>query len=96
VSIVPDVVPPFCIGLFHIFGVIVRIQAKTRSIYCDLLYLFVFFRKALESLAGRESGEPQRVREHAQREMAALRDAFNKRIVDLEQVIENYLLSYSL
>lgn len=46
----------------------------------------MFFRKALESLAGRESGEPQRVREQAQREMDALRDAFSKRIADLEQV----------
>lgn len=44
------------------------------------------FRKALESLAGRESGEPQRVRDQAQREMDALRDAFSKRIADLEQV----------
>lgn len=42
--------------------------------------------KALESLAGRESGEPQRVKEQAQREMDALRDAFSKRIADLEQV----------
>ena len=43
-------------------------------------------RKALESLAGRESGESQRAREKAQREMDAVRDAFNKRIADLEQV----------
>lgn len=50
------------------------------------------FRKALESLAGRESGEPQRVREQAQRDMDALREAFNKRIADLEQVSQNYLL----
>lgn len=46
----------------------------------------MFFRKALESLAGRESGDPQRVREQAQREMHALRDSFNKRIADLERV----------
>ena len=51
----------------------------------------MFFSKALESLAGRESGEPQRVREQAQREMDALRDAFNKRIADLEQVSQNKL-----
>uniref|UniRef100_A0A3P8U190 CDK5 regulatory subunit associated protein 2 n=1 Tax=Amphiprion percula TaxID=161767 RepID=A0A3P8U190_AMPPE len=43
--------------------------------------------KALESLAGRESGEPNRVREQAQREMDALRDALNKRIADLEQCL---------
>uniref|UniRef100_A0A3B4UP97 CDK5 regulatory subunit associated protein 2 n=1 Tax=Seriola dumerili TaxID=41447 RepID=A0A3B4UP97_SERDU len=47
--------------------------------------LLVSASKALESLAGRESGEPQRVRDQAQREMDALRDAFNKRIADLEQ-----------
>uniref|UniRef100_A0A3B3Z2U9 Uncharacterized protein n=1 Tax=Poecilia mexicana TaxID=48701 RepID=A0A3B3Z2U9_9TELE len=44
--------------------------------------------KALESLAGRESGEPQRVREQAQREMDALRDVFNKRIAELEQNLQ--------
>uniref|UniRef100_A0A3Q0SBN3 Centrosomin N-terminal motif 1 domain-containing protein n=1 Tax=Amphilophus citrinellus TaxID=61819 RepID=A0A3Q0SBN3_AMPCI len=48
--------------------------------------LLVSASKALESLAGRESGEPQRVKEQAQREMDALRDAFNKRIADLEHV----------
>ncbi|KAG7241198.1 hypothetical protein INR49_025941 [Caranx melampygus] len=47
--------------------------------------LLVSASKALESLAGRESGEPQRVRDQAQREMDALRDAFSKRIADLEQ-----------
>lgn len=52
--------------------------------------------KALESLAGRESGEPQRVREQARREMDALRDAFNKRITDLEHVSLKYLLSFSV
>ncbi|XP_070706541.1 CDK5 regulatory subunit-associated protein 2 [Pempheris klunzingeri] len=49
--------------------------------------LLVSASKALESLAGRESGEPQRVREQAQREMDALRDAFSKRIADLEQCL---------
>ncbi|XP_075312442.1 CDK5 regulatory subunit-associated protein 2 isoform X4 [Odontesthes bonariensis] len=49
--------------------------------------LLVSASKALESLAGRESGEPQRVREQAQREMDALRHAFNKRIADLEQCL---------
>ncbi|XP_051794463.1 CDK5 regulatory subunit-associated protein 2 isoform X3 [Acanthochromis polyacanthus] len=49
--------------------------------------LLVSASKALESLAGRESGEPNRVREQAQREMDALRDAFNKRIADLEQCL---------
>ncbi|CAI5667291.1 unnamed protein product [Oreochromis niloticus] len=49
--------------------------------------LLVSASKALESLAGRESGEPQRVKEQAQREMDALRDAFSKRIADLEQCL---------
>ncbi|XP_040914150.1 CDK5 regulatory subunit-associated protein 2 isoform X2 [Toxotes jaculatrix] len=49
--------------------------------------LLVSASKALESLAGRESGEPQRVREQAQREMEALRDTFAKRIADLEQCL---------
>ncbi|TKS84791.1 CDK5 regulatory subunit-associated protein 2 [Collichthys lucidus] len=47
--------------------------------------LLVSASKALESLAGRESGEPHRLREQAQREMDSLRDAFNRRIADLEQ-----------
>ncbi|XP_034458290.1 CDK5 regulatory subunit-associated protein 2 isoform X15 [Hippoglossus hippoglossus] len=50
--------------------------------------LLVSASKALESLAGRESGESQRAREKAQREMDALRDAFNKRIADLEQCLQ--------
>ncbi|XP_027882324.1 CDK5 regulatory subunit-associated protein 2 isoform X1 [Xiphophorus couchianus] len=50
--------------------------------------LLVSASKALESLAGRESGEPQRVREQAHREMGALRDAFSKRIAELEQNLQ--------
>ncbi|XP_070845924.1 CDK5 regulatory subunit-associated protein 2 isoform X3 [Chaetodon trifascialis] len=50
--------------------------------------LLVSASKALESLAGRESGEPHRLREQAQRDMDALRDAFNKRIADLEQCLQ--------
>lgn len=46
----------------------------------------MFLRKALDSLAGRDSGEPQRFRDQAQREIDALNDAFNKKIADLEQV----------
>lgn len=57
-----------------------------RKPYLPLNVYFILFRKALESLAGRESGEPQRVRDQAQREMDSLRDAFSKRIADLEQV----------
>lgn len=54
----------------------------------------MFSRKALDSLAGRDSGEPQRFREQAQREIDALNDAFNKKITDLEQV--KYIFSSSL
>ncbi|KAF6729145.1 CDK5 regulatory subunit-associated protein 2 [Oryzias melastigma] len=50
--------------------------------------LLVSASKALESLAGRESGEPQRVREQAQREMDMLRELMNKRITDLEQNLQ--------
>ncbi|XP_041666667.1 CDK5 regulatory subunit-associated protein 2 isoform X2 [Cheilinus undulatus] len=49
--------------------------------------LLVSASKALESLAGRDSGEPQRAREQAQKDMDALRDAFGKRIADLEQCL---------
>ncbi|XP_028274258.1 CDK5 regulatory subunit-associated protein 2 isoform X2 [Parambassis ranga] len=47
--------------------------------------LLVSASKALDSLAGRESGGPQR--EQVQRDMDALRDACNKRIVELEQCL---------
>lgn len=43
-------------------------------------------RKALESLAGRDTGDSQRVREQAGRDMDALQHALNKKIADLEQV----------
>lgn len=52
-------------------------------------------RKALDSLAGRDSGEPQRFREQAQRERDALSDAFNKKIADLEQVKHIFSISFS-
>ncbi|XP_068429681.1 CDK5 regulatory subunit-associated protein 2 isoform X3 [Clinocottus analis] len=71
-----------------IFKTNIELKVELESMKRDVAEkqeLLVSASKALESLAGRESGEPQRVREHAQREMAALRDAFNKRIVDLEQ-----------
>ncbi|TMS08067.1 CDK5 regulatory subunit-associated protein 2 [Larimichthys crocea] len=55
--------------------------------------LLVSASKALESLAGRESGEPHRLREQAQREMDSLRDAFNRRIADLEAVVSLYLFA---
>ena len=43
-------------------------------------------RKALESLAVRDTGDCQRVGERARRDMDALQQAFNKKITDLEQV----------
>lgn len=54
-----------------------------------------FSRKALDSLAGRDSGEPQRFREQAQREIDALNDAFNKKIADLEQVKHIFIITFS-
>ncbi|XP_049459390.1 CDK5 regulatory subunit-associated protein 2 isoform X2 [Epinephelus fuscoguttatus] len=71
-----------------IFKTNIELKVELESMKRDLAEkqeLLVSASKALESLAGRESGEPQRVREQAQREMDALRDAFNKRIADLEQ-----------
>uniref|UniRef100_A0AAV2IRB1 Centrosomin N-terminal motif 1 domain-containing protein n=1 Tax=Knipowitschia caucasica TaxID=637954 RepID=A0AAV2IRB1_KNICA len=50
--------------------------------------LLISASKALESLAGRDSREPHHVREQAQREMDSLRDAFNKKIADLEQALQ--------
>lgn len=55
----------------------------------------MFSRKALDSLAGRDSGEPQRFREQAQREIDALNDAFNKKIADLEQVKHIFSITLS-
>ncbi|XP_061764194.1 CDK5 regulatory subunit-associated protein 2 isoform X13 [Nerophis ophidion] len=49
--------------------------------------LLVSASKALESLASRESAEPQRVREQARQEMDALRDSFNKRIAELQHCL---------
>ncbi|KAM7392630.1 hypothetical protein PAMA_007649 [Pampus argenteus] len=73
-----------------IFKTNIELKVELESMKRDLAEkqeLLVSASKALESLAGRESGEPQRVREQAQREMDALRDAFNKRIADLEQCL---------
>ncbi|KAM9841643.1 CDK5 regulatory subunit-associated protein 2 [Aulostomus maculatus] len=74
-----------------IFKTNIELKVELESMKRDLAEkqeLLVSASKALESLAGRESGEPQRVREQAQREMDALRDAFNKRIADLEQCLQ--------
>ncbi|XP_028458355.1 CDK5 regulatory subunit-associated protein 2 isoform X2 [Perca flavescens] len=74
-----------------IFKTNIELKVELESMKRDLAEkqeLLVSASKALESLAGRESGEPQRVREQAQREMDTLRDAFNKRIADLEQCLQ--------
>ncbi|XP_031711908.1 CDK5 regulatory subunit-associated protein 2 isoform X7 [Anarrhichthys ocellatus] len=71
-----------------IFKTNIELKVELESMKRDLAEkqeLLVSASKALESLAGREAGEPQRVREQAHREMDALRDAFNKRIADVEQ-----------
>ncbi|XP_029300550.1 LOW QUALITY PROTEIN: CDK5 regulatory subunit-associated protein 2 [Cottoperca gobio] len=73
-----------------IFKTNIELKVELESMKRDLAEkheLLVSASKALESLAGRESGELQRVREHAQRDMGALRDAFSKRIADLEQCL---------
>ncbi|KAM7368804.1 hypothetical protein PAMP_013111 [Pampus punctatissimus] len=73
-----------------IFKTNIELKVELESMKRDLAEkqeLLVSASKALESLAGRESGEPRRVREQAQREMDALRDTFNKRITDLEQCL---------
>ncbi|KAI9547116.1 hypothetical protein NQZ68_019937 [Dissostichus eleginoides] len=74
-----------------IFKTNIELKVELESMKRDLAEkheLLVSASKALESLAGRESGEPQRVKEHARKEMDALRDAFNKRIADLEQCLK--------
>uniref|UniRef100_UPI003AAC0E90 CDK5 regulatory subunit-associated protein 2 n=1 Tax=Centroberyx gerrardi TaxID=166262 RepID=UPI003AAC0E90 len=71
-----------------IFKTNIELKVELESMKRDLAEkqeLLVSASKALESLAGREAGEPQRLREQAQREMGALRDAFNKKVADLEQ-----------
>ncbi|XP_070780479.1 CDK5 regulatory subunit-associated protein 2 [Enoplosus armatus] len=73
-----------------IFKTNIELKVELESMKRDLAEkqeLLVSASKALESLAGRESGEPQRLREQAQREMDALRDAFNKRIAHLQQCL---------
>lgn len=65
-------------------------QAHTGPLVYILVFSpLLFFRKALESLAGRESGDHHHLREQAQKDMAALREAFNQRIADLQQVSHN-------
>ncbi|XP_060937138.1 CDK5 regulatory subunit-associated protein 2 isoform X3 [Limanda limanda] len=74
-----------------IFKTNIELKVELESMKRDLAEkqeLLVSASKALESLAGRESGESQRSREKAQREMDAVRDAFNKRIADLEQCLQ--------
>ncbi|XP_059214660.1 CDK5 regulatory subunit-associated protein 2 isoform X2 [Centropristis striata] len=73
-----------------IFKTNIELKVELESMKRDLAEkqeLLVSASKALESLAGRESGEPQRMREQAQRDMDALREAFHKRIADLEQCL---------
>ncbi|KAM8828804.1 LOW QUALITY PROTEIN: CDK5 regulatory subunit-associated protein 2 [Spinachia spinachia] len=74
-----------------IFKTNIELKVELESMKRDLAEkqeLLVSASKALESLAGRESGEPQRLKEQARRELDALRDAFNKRITDLEHSLQ--------
>ncbi|KAI1904758.1 hypothetical protein AGOR_G00008990 [Albula goreensis] len=50
--------------------------------------LLVSASKALESLAGKESGEASRAKEQAQREAEQLKDFFNKKIQQLEESLK--------
>ncbi|XP_028318007.1 CDK5 regulatory subunit-associated protein 2 isoform X2 [Gouania willdenowi] len=50
--------------------------------------LLISASKALESLASRESAEPQRVREQYQREMEAVKEALNKKIAVLQESLQ--------
>ncbi|XP_030622929.1 CDK5 regulatory subunit-associated protein 2 [Chanos chanos] len=66
----------------------IELKVEVESMKRDLAEkqeLLVSASKALESLAGRDSGDG--VRERAQREMNALRDTLNMRIRELEQAL---------
>ncbi|XP_073333749.1 CDK5 regulatory subunit-associated protein 2 isoform X4 [Pagrus major] len=74
-----------------IFKTNIELKVELESMKRDMAEkqeLLVSASKALESLAGREPGEPHRLREQAQREMDALREAFSKRIADLEESLQ--------
>ncbi|KAM4635269.1 CDK5 regulatory subunit-associated protein 2 isoform 3-T3 [Polymixia lowei] len=71
-----------------IFKTNIELKVELESMKRDLAEkqeLLVSASKALESLAGRDTGDQQRIREQAQREMDALRHTLHKRIADLEQ-----------
>uniref|UniRef100_A0A3B3DF90 Centrosomin N-terminal motif 1 domain-containing protein n=1 Tax=Oryzias melastigma TaxID=30732 RepID=A0A3B3DF90_ORYME len=75
--------------LFHVYNIELKVELESmKRELAEKQELLVSASKALESLAGRESGEPQRVREQAQREMDMLRELMNKRITDLEQNLQ--------
>ncbi|XP_062868121.1 CDK5 regulatory subunit-associated protein 2 isoform X2 [Trichomycterus rosablanca] len=70
----------------EIYKTNIELKVEVESMKRDLAEkqeLLVSASKALESLAGRDSGEG--LRERAQREMDALREAFNARIRELEE-----------
>uniref|UniRef100_UPI0037E92329 CDK5 regulatory subunit-associated protein 2 isoform X4 n=1 Tax=Semicossyphus pulcher TaxID=241346 RepID=UPI0037E92329 len=73
-----------------IFKTNIELKVELESMKRDLAEkqeLLLSASKALESLASRESGEPQRLREQHQREMDALREAYSKRLTDLEECL---------
>ncbi|XP_037121008.1 CDK5 regulatory subunit-associated protein 2 isoform X3 [Syngnathus acus] len=73
-----------------IFKTNIELKVELESLKRDLAEkqeLLVSASKALESLAGRETGEPQRIREQAQRDMDALRNSLNQRISELEECL---------
>ncbi|KAM9794762.1 CDK5 regulatory subunit-associated protein 2 isoform 6-T7 [Syngnathus typhle] len=73
-----------------IFKTNIELKVELESMKRDLAEkqeLLVSASKALESLAARETGEPQRIREQAQRDMDALRNSLNQRISQLEECL---------
>ncbi|KAJ7988233.1 hypothetical protein DPEC_G00321470 [Dallia pectoralis] len=66
----------------------IELKVEVESMKRDLAEqqeLLVSASKALESLAGRESGDMVRARERSQRELDLIRDTLNRRIAELEQ-----------
>ncbi|XP_036384341.1 CDK5 regulatory subunit-associated protein 2 isoform X2 [Megalops cyprinoides] len=74
-----------------IFKTNIELKVEVESLKRELAEkqeLLVSASKALESLAGKESGEASRAKEQAQREADQLRDFFNKRIQQLEESLK--------
>ncbi|KAJ8286570.1 hypothetical protein GJAV_G00040680 [Gymnothorax javanicus] len=74
-----------------IFKTNIELKVELESMKRDLAEkqeLLVSASEALDSLAGRDSGEASRARQQAQREMDQLKDYFNKKIQQLEESLK--------